>query len=337
MLAIMLRELGGPEQLRLETVPDPVPGPGEVLVRLKAAALNRRDAWARVGQYPGIKLPAIPGSDGAGEVAALGAGVEGLAVGQAVVINPALKWGDNPRFYGPDYSILGIPTNGTFAQFVVVPAENVLPKPAYLSWEEAAALPLAGLTAYRALFTRGRLAAGETVFIPGVGGGVATVALQMAVAAGARVYVSSSSDAKLERARALGAAGGVNYRTDTQWARTLRNETGGVDLSVDSVGGSTFNDLIYLAKPGSRIVTFGATAGPVRELVMPRLFFKQLDVLGSTMGSPDDFRNMLAFCEAHRLRPVVDRVFPLAEAGPAEQYMEEGHQFGKIVLAIPEA
>lgn len=335
MQAILLRELGGPENFRLETVPDPSPGPDEVLVRLKTAALNHRDLFARVGLYPGIKLPAIPGSDGAGEIAALGPGVTGWSLGSAVVINPALQWGDNPRFYGRDYSILGIPTNGTLAQYVVVPATNVLAKPVYLSWQEAAALPLAGLTAYRALFSRGGLKAGETVLIPGIGGGVASVLLQMAVAAGARVFVTSGHEAKLDRARALGAAGGVNYHQEG-WVKLLRNMMGaGADLSLDSVGGPTFADLITLAKPGGRIVVFGSTAGPVPNLVMPRLFFKQLDVLGTTMGSPEDFAALLKFCETHRLRPVVDRTYALDQIVDAQQRMEKGEQFGKIVVEIP--
>lgn len=335
MKAVILRELGGPEKLLYEELPDPVAQPGEVVVRLKAAALNRRDAYARVGLYPGVKLPAIPGSDGAGIVESVGEGVTGFQPGQAVVINPALNWGPNPRFYGPDFTILGIPTNGTYAQKVKVPASNVYPKPDYLSWTEAAALPLAGLTAYRALFTRGELTSGETVMVPGIGGGVATFLLQMAAAVGAQVFVTSSSDDKLLRAQQLGAAGGANYRNN-QWVKNLRSLAQGFDLAVDSIGGDTFNDLITLARPGSRIVVFGATAGPVNNLVMPRLFFKQLDIRGSTMGSPDDFRNMLDFCQTHQLHPVIDRVFPLQEAGAAQTAMEQGIQFGKIVLEIPE-
>lgn len=335
MQAIVLRELGGPEKLRWEEVPDPVPGPGEVLVRLKAAALNRRDVYARLGQYPGIRLPGIPGSDGSGVVAGLGAGVVGWADGQAVIIDPSLHWGPNPRYYGDGFSILGIPVNGTFAQYVVVPAENVYPKPDHLSWEEAAALPLAGVTAYRALFTRGRLRRGETVFLPGIGGGVALTALAMAVAAGARVYVSSKSSEKLDRAMAMGAAGGVLYTTEG-WARALKAQVGaGFDLLVDSVGGDTFAQLVALARPGARIVVFGATAGPVNNLVMPRLFFKQLDVRGSTMGSPVDFTSMLAFVTEHQLRPVIDRVLALEDVGEAEVLMERGELFGKMVLRIP--
>jgi NADPH:quinone reductase-like Zn-dependent oxidoreductase len=334
--AVILREIGGPEKLLYENLPDPVPGPDEVVVKLNAAALNRRDAYARQGLYPGVRLPAIPGSDGSGTIETVGSDVKDLTVGQAVVINPALNWGPNPRFYGPQFNILGIPTDGTYAQFVKVPAANVYIKPPYLTWDEAAALPLAGLTAYRALFTRGTLQTGETVIIPGIGGGVATTLLQMAVAVNARVFVTSSSEEKLARAEKLGAAGGVNYR-DPQWVKKLRSLAGGADLSIDSIGGSVFNDLITLANPGSRIVGFGATAGPVNNLVMPRLFFKQLDVRGSTMGSPIDFEEMLAFCTTHQIRPIIDRHFPLEDAGAAQTAMEEGIQFGKIVLDIPKS
>lgn len=335
MRAVMLRELGGPEKLQVEEIPTPTPGPGEVLIRVRAAALNRRDVYARVGLYPGVKLPAVPGSDGAGEVAAVGEDVPGLETGAPVIINPSLHWGPDPRFYGQGFSILGIPVNGTFAEYVVVPAENVFPKPAYLTWEEAAALPLGGVTAFRALFTRGGLRVGESVLIPGIGGGVATLALAMAVAAGAEVWVTSSRDEKLRRARELGARGGVLY-TAEDWVRSLRRDlAGGFDLALDSVGGQTFSDLIALARPGARIVVFGSTSGPVNNLVMPRLFFKQLDVRGSTMGSPTDFAQMLAFVTEHQIRPVIDRVWGLQQVGEAEVAMDAGELFGKAVFAIP--
>lgn len=335
MRAVMLRELGGPEQLRVEEVQTPTPGPGEVRVRLHAAGLNRRDAFVRVGLYPGIKLPAIPGADGAGEVAELGEGVTSVSVGDPVVINPSLHWGPDPRFYGPDFSILGVPVNGTFAESVVVPAGNVHAKPAYLSWEEAAALPLGAVTAFRALFTRGDLRRDERLFIPGIGGGVATLALAMAVAAGAEVWVSSSRADKIQRARDMGACGGVVY-TDEDWPRTLRRELGpGFDLALDSVGGDTFTQLIGLARPGARIVVFGSTAGPVNNLVLPRLFFKQVDIRGTTMGSPADFAQMLAFVTEHQVRPVIDRVLDLDQVGEAEMLMERGELFGKVVFRIP--
>jgi zinc-binding alcohol dehydrogenase/oxidoreductase len=334
MKAIVLREFGGPEKLRYEEVPDPTPGPGEVLIRLKTAALNRRDYFITRNQYPGIKLPTILGSDGAGEVAALGEGVDGFQIGQEVIINPSLNWGDNPRVSGPDFTILGSPKDGTYAEMIVVPAENVFPKPAYLTWEEAAAIPLAGLTAYRALVTRGRLREGEVVVIPGIGGGVATFLLLIASALGARVFVTSGSDEKIRRAMELGAAGGVNYNSEN-WVKELQKATGGgADLCVDSVGGDIFPQLVRLTKPGGRIVTFGATRGPVPQLVMPFIFLKQLDILGSTMGNNEEFGQMLNLFEKHRIRPVLDKSYPLEEAAEALNRMKDGRQFGKIVLRI---
>lgn len=332
--AVVLRELGGPNQLQFEDVDMPELKANEVLVRLKYASLNRRDVWITYGQYPGLKLPSILGADGAGEVVAIGDEVEGIEVGSNIMINPALNWGENPDYNGPDFSILGMPTNGTYAQFVAVPSENIYIKPNYLSWEEAAALPLAGLTAYRALMTRGGLKKGETVLIPGIGSGVALFALQMAVAKGANVFVTSSSDEKIELAKKLGASGGVNYRSE-QWVKELKNVMGNADLIIDGIGGETFIQLINLAKPAGRIVNFGATTGPVPQLVLPRVFFKHLDIKGTTMGNPQEFTQMLQLFEEHQIHPVIDQSFPLSEAKEAQLYMEKGQNFGKIILEIP--
>ncbi|MBV8148602.1 MAG: alcohol dehydrogenase catalytic domain-containing protein, partial [Candidatus Eremiobacteraeota bacterium] len=212
MRAVRLHEIGGPEDLRVDDVEVPRPGPSDVLVRLRAAAFNHRDIFITQGLYPGIALPKILGSDGAGEVAAFGSNVTALAKGDEVVIDPLLGWGGDQHVWDPRASsILGMPHDGTFAQYVAVPAENVYPKPRDLTMEEAAAIPLAGLTAYRATFTRGELRPGETVLITGIGGGVQTFVLLFAKHAGARALVTSSSDAKLERAKALGADGTFNY------------------------------------------------------------------------------------------------------------------------------
>lgn len=338
MKAVRLHELEGPEGLRYEDVPDPEPGSGEAVVRLRNAALNRRDVFATRGQYPGAKpeaLPVILGSDGSGEVAAKGDGADGLEEGSEVVIHPSLFWGDDPRIPGKDYRILGLPEDGTYAQFVKVPAENVFPKPSHLSHEEAAAVPLAALTAYRALFTRGQLREGETVLIPGAGGGVATFLVQMASAVGATVFVTSGSEAKIEKAKELGAEGGITYDTKN-WSKELRGMTGGVDLSVDHVGGQAIEACLTLAKQGSRVVIYGGTAGPKAEVMLPRIFLKQLDVLGTAMGSAKEFGEMLAFYEEHSLHPVVDETFPLEEAPAAMNHMEQGSGIGKIVLQIPE-
>jgi NADPH:quinone reductase-like Zn-dependent oxidoreductase len=333
MRAIVLRTLGSPDVLQLEDVPDPTPDAGEVVVRLRAAALNHRDVWIRKGQYAGIKTPIILGSDGAGEVAAVGAGVDPAWVGKPVVINPSFNFGDDDRAQGPEFQILGLPRDGTYAELVTVPATALHDKPAHLSFEEAAALPLASLTAYRALVPRARLQADETVVVTGIGGGVATCALLFAVRLGARVYVTSGSDAKLESARAHGASGGVNHR-DAEWPKALQALIGGrPDVIIDGAGGDTFNKALDLVTPGGRVVSYGATLGAVPSLEVRRIFWKQLNVLGSTMGSPRDFAAMLRLY-ADGLRPVVDGVLPLDQAAAAHRRMEEGQQFGKIVLRI---
>jgi zinc-binding alcohol dehydrogenase/oxidoreductase len=337
MKAMVLHEIGGPDKLSYEDAPDPEAGSGETVVRLHAAALNRRDVFVTRGQYPGAKpeaLPAILGSDGSGEVVARGDGAGGPDEGTEVVINPALYWGDDPQKPGKEYRILGLPDDGTFAQLVKVPAENVFPKPSHLSHEEAAAIPLGALTAYRALVTRGGVKEGETVVVPGIGSGVATYVVQIAAALGARVFVTSGSDEKIEKAKEFGAEGGVNYNSE-DWSRELKSLAGGVDLSVDHVGGDAFDALVSLAKPGSRIVTFGATAGPKVTVVMPRIFLKHLTVFGTAMGTNEEFGAMLDLFAEHGLHPTINETFPLQDTAAAMEYMEEGTGIGKIVLDIP--
>lgn len=334
MKAIILRELGGPDKLLLEEVPDPQPGAGEVVVKLHAAALNHRDQWIRHGQYAGIKLPIILGSDGAGIVHSVGEGVDSALLGQEVVINPSLDWGPNEAAQGKSFRILGLPDDGTYAEFIKVPAENVIAKPAHLSFEEAAALPLAALTAYRAVATRAQVKAGETVLVTGVGGGVATFAVQIAKALGARVLVTSGSDEKIERAKELGAAGGANYKTQ-DWAKEITTLSGGgPDVVIDSAGADTLETAVKIVKPAGRIVFFGATNGLAPGLDLRRIFFKQLALLGSTMGSPREFAAVVKLYADQQLKPTVDKVFPLTETPAAHQRMEEAGQFGKIVLAI---
>ena len=338
MKAVRLHELDGPNGLHYEDIPDPEPDDGEIIVKLRNAALNRRDVFATQGMYPGVTpdiLPGIPGSDGSGEVYAKSDGAEGPDEGTEVVINPALYWGNNPRIPGKDYRILGLPDDGTYAQFIKVPADHVFPKPTHLSQEEAAAIPLAALTAYRALVTRGQLQEGETVFVPGIGGGVATFLVQMAKAMGATVFVSSGSDEKIEFAKEFGAEGGVNYNSE-DWVKELKEMSGNVDLSVDSIGGDTFNALIQLAKPGGRIVVFGATAGPASKVMTISLALKHLDVFGTAMGNAEEFEAMLKFYEEHELKPAINETFALEEATAAMEYMEEGQGIGKIVLDIPD-
>ena len=320
MNALVLHALHQP--LRFQEAPEPVPQPGEALVRLHAAALNRRDWWITQGQYSKIQLPVVLGSDGAGEYR-----------NKPVVINPSLDWGDDPRFQGKNYHILGLPENGTFAQYVRVPRANLAPKPEHLSWEQAAALPLAGLTAYRVLFTRCRLRAGERVLVTGVGGGVALMVLQLAAAAGADVWVTSGSSEKIEKAMHLGAMGGANYR-ETGWDTQLKNDTGGFDVVIDSAGGDGFAQLLPLCKPGARIGVYGGSLGKINGLSPQILYWKQISILGSTMGTAAEFRRMLNFVAKHRIVPVVDSVFALADGNAAMQRIGEAGQFGKVVLKI---
>ncbi len=335
MKAIVLHEPGGCEQLRLEEMALPTLKANQVLVRLKAAALNRRDILVRSREQYRAAMPLIPGSDGAGVVVKVGPGVARPHVGDEVVIYPALDWGQLEAAPSPSFRILGGPDNGTYAQYICIPAENVFPKPCALTFEEAAAFPLACLTAWRALITKARVQPGEWVLIHGAGSGVACFAVQIAKLAGTRVAVTSHSDEKLSRARALGADVGINY-AQCQWEAEIQRLTNGegVDVIVDSVGQATLSKSLDVLNAGGRLVTFGTTTGPTTELDIRKLYHKQLSVLGTTMGSPQEFQQTLRAVRTGRIRPVVDRVFSLSEAAQAHHYMEQQEQFGKLVLRI---
>lgn len=324
MRAVRLHETGGPQQLRIEDVPVPEPAQGEVRVRISHAALNHRDVFITRGLYPGIKLPVTLGADGCGVIDT------GPRAGERVVIDPMLDWGPEEHVWGEHATMLGMPRDGTFAQYVCVPQSNVYPAPAALSDAQAAAIPLAGLTAYRAAVTRGRVSKNDTVLITGIGGGVQTFVLLFAKQAGARVVVTSSSDDKLERAKALGADAGLNYKNDPDWHKAAKKI--GVDVAVDSAGGETFARLLDVVRPGGRVVTYGGTTG--NATIRPfSIFWRHLDVLGTSMGSPADFEHMLA-CFGDGLMPVVDQIFPMDEAVAAAQRMDDAQQFGKVVLQI---
>ena len=309
--------------LAYQEVTNPVASNGETLVYLKAAALNHRDIWIQQGQYGGIKYPTILGSDGAGIT----------ADGQEVVILPSLDWGDNPTVQAKKFSILGLPRDGTFAEEIAVPSENLFPKPAHLTWEEAAALPLAGLTAYRALFSKCQLEATDKVLITGVGGGVAMVAMQLALAVGCQVYVTSSDDNKIEKAVKIGAAGGINYKKEA-WAKELQSQVGGFDVIIDSAAGDGFSDLVRLANPGARISFFGGTRGAINNLNPQMIFWKQISIFGTSMGTNQEFEKMLNFVTKNKIHPIIDSVFPISEGNEACGVMEKGSQFGRIVLKI---
>jgi len=306
---------------------------GEARVKIYAAAFNRRDYWIQQGQYAGLKYPIILGSDGAGVVEAVGDNVSSEWIGKAVVLNPSHNWGENLSAQGKNYKILGLPDNGTFAEYVTIAAEHLVEKPAHLDWAQSAAIPLAGLTAYRALFSRAQLKAGDKVLITGIGGGVATFALQFALAAGARVFVTSGSKEKLEKAVALGASGGANYKEEN-WAKDLKAKAGEFEVIIDSAGGEGFNELINLAAAGGRIAFYGGTKGNIPNVSPQKLFWKQLSLLGSTMGTEKEFAEMVAYIAENQIVPVVDSIFDLADANVALEKMATSSQLGKIVLKI---
>ncbi len=329
MKAIVLEAADKP--LAFKEVEKPVLQPGEALVKIKAAALNRRDYWITVGKYAGIKYPTILGSDGAGIVAEVGDDADKHLIGKEVIINPGYGWGDDENFQSDSFKILGLPDDGTFAEYVKVKTQHLHTKPAHLSWEQAAAVPLAALTAYRALFIKGKVKRGDKVLISGVGAGTGTIALQLALAAGCQVFVTSGSADKIERAKKLGATAGVNYKAD-DWAEQLLHLAGGFDVIIDSALGEGFAKLPDICNPGGRIIIFGGTAGNLPALNGRKIFWRQLQIIGTMMGSPADFKAMLDFLNEHQIVPVVDEVFPLADAAKAISKMENSSQFGKIIL-----
>jgi zinc-binding alcohol dehydrogenase/oxidoreductase len=318
MKAVLVHEGGA---LSYEDFDDPVAGPGEVVVELRTAAVNRRDLLVRNPPGPAYQfpLPIIPGSDGAGVR---------RDTGEEVVIYPGLGWGPREDAAGPDWRILGGPDNGTYAELVKVPEENVFRKPSRFSWEEAAAFPLAGLTAFRALFVVGRLIRDETVLVLGAGSGVSTFAVSLAVQAGARVLVTSSSEEKIARAKELGADGGVLY-TEEGWPEAV----GPVDVVLDSVG-TTWRDSVRALRKGGRLVVFGGTGGPEVTLDVRAVYLSWQSILGTTMGSGRDFAGLLRMVDTGFWRPVIDSVRPLAEAEAAHDRMKAGQHFGKLVLAV---
>lgn len=329
MRASFFTQPGAPLEIREVKKPKPIKD--QVLVRLHNAALNHRDLWIQKEQrFPdGMVL----GSDGSGVIEDVGEDADTLLIGMEVIINPSLNWGDNPIVQSNSFKILGMPDAGTFSDYVVVSKKQVFEKPEHLSFAEAAAVPLAALTAYRALFSKARLRAKEKVLITGIGGGAALWAFQFAVAYQARVYVTSGSDEKLSKAKELGAAGGFNYK-DPEWTKQAQKESGGFDIVIDSAGGPQFSELLELMVPGGRIAIFGRTAGDIPNLPTRLLYWKQISIHGTTMGTRDEFLSMIDFIESRNIKPIIDKVYPFDQINEAMQRMEQGDQFGKIVLNI---
>jgi zinc-binding alcohol dehydrogenase/oxidoreductase len=331
VLAIELRQFGDPTGLVPCELPDPEPGAGEVRVELVAASLNRRDWWIRRGGK--VPLPQVLGSDGAGVVSAVGPGVETVTVGDEVVLYPGHDWGDSEEAPAPEFAILGVPRQGTYAERIVVRADHVRPKPPGWSGLEAAALPVAGLTAWRAVVTHGRVGPGTTVLVPGAGGGAALFCVQIAAALGARVLVTTSSESKLARLAELGAAAGALY-TNPAWPEWI----GPVDVVVDSVGGEELWDAcLGLLRRGGRLVNFADTAGDYGRVLLARLFLEHQRIVGTTLGSPREYELLLAHCAQASWRPVIDSVFPLPEVRAAHERLDASDRLGKVVLAIDES
>jgi NADPH:quinone reductase-like Zn-dependent oxidoreductase len=339
MKAVRFHQNGGPDVVMVEEIDTPRPGPGEVLIQVQAAAFNHLDLWVRRGIPIETTMPHIGGSDFAGIVADLGSGADDISVGTRVLVNPALSCGRcreclrREESLCPSFRILGEHTDGGFAEYAVAPAANVYPIPDSIDVESAAALPIAYQTAWRALISRARVKPGDDVLVIGASGGTATAAIQIAKLAGARVFAVTAGASNVERVRALG-ADVVYDRLELDFSRAISEDTGrrGVDIVVENVGEPTWKGSVRSLAPGGRLVTYGATAGPIVELDLRRVFWRQIEVIGTTMASRSEFEDMLRLAWDGRLRPVIDSRFPLSDARAAHEYLEEGKQFGKVLL-----
>lgn len=319
------------DRIKIVEMPRPVPGTGEVLIKLEAAALNHRDQWCREGKYPNIKYDVVLGSDGCGEVVELGPDVDQRWIGKEVIVNPNINWGPNHKAQSKEYRILGMPDHGTFAEYMTVKPDRLVEKPEHLTAEQAAAIPLCGLTAYRAVFTKGKVKKGQNVLVTGIGGGVAQFAFQFARLSGANVYVTSGSQEKLTQTVAMGAIEGFNYRHEN-WGAAAHKLSGGFELVIDSTGGNMINQYLRLLKNGGKVVVYGSSTDMPKNLDIYRLFWNQLTIQGSTMGSDPEFHQMVDFVNRTQLVPVVDSVRPFADIVEAFDRMKNRKQFGKLVV-----
>ncbi|WP_431802786.1 zinc-binding dehydrogenase [Halobacillus andaensis] len=329
MKAINHSKTEGLNGLSYEEMETPSVEPHTVRVKLITAGMNRRDV-AVTNRHKTDEPPLILGSDGAGVVDEVGADVNHLSKGDEVVLNPGLGWKHNSDAPPAGFEILGLPDNGTFAEYITISADHVEPKPSHLNWEEAGVLPLAALTAYRVLFTRAKIKQGDTVMLPGIGSGVLTFALKFAKAAGARVIVTSRSEEKLNKAKELGADKGILTQSD--WNEELKDEQ--IDILVESIGQATFSKSLKIIRKGGTIVTFGATTEDEVTIDIRQFFYGQYNLLGSTMGSAEEFKAMLQFIEQHNIKPELDRMFALSEYKEAFEYLRETKNFGKIGFSI---
>ncbi len=325
--------LTAPRKIEILDIPEPKVLDDQVLIRMKATALNKRDQFIREGKYPDIKLQTVLGSDGVGEVVEVGKEVDDAWVGQEVIVNPNVSWGEDQRVQSRSYSILGMPAHGTMGEYLAVNVDRIHAIPGHLTAQEAAAVPLAGLTAYRACFHHGKVTEGINVLISGFGGGVAQFAFQFSIAAGAHVFVTSGSKEKIKRAVAMGAAGGFNYN-QPDWYKNPWKTKGGFDVVIDSAGGDQINNFVKIMRPAGRVVFFGATNGLPSSLDLYRMFWNQITLQGSTMGNDQEFEEMLQFIEKHKIKPVVDSVRPFEDIISAFDDMASNAKLGKLVVEI---
>lgn len=316
------------EPLQLVDVPKPIVESGECLVKVKAAGLNRRDQWIREGMYPGIRPGCVLGSDVCGVVE------EGPSqwVGKEVVVNPNVGWGSNPEVQSSEYSVLGMPQNGGLAEYIKVPTDRLHIKPAHLAVEEAAALPLGGLTAFRATIKKGEASVNKKILVTGAGGGVAQFAIAFSVAAGSETYVTSGSDEKITACMKVGVKSGFNYKNGNWFKET--SSYGGFDTIVDSAGGNQLNNYLKIIKPAGKIVMYGSTAGYPEKLDVFRLFWSQAQIMGSTMGSDQEFEEMIQFVNDHKIKPTIDKVYDLDDYLDAFNRFKSTDHFGNIVIKM---
>lgn len=338
MKAAVLNQIGKSEDLKknlvLEEIQNPEPKDDDVLINIKYASLNHRDLWITKGLYAGIKLPVVLGSDCSGIVADKGKDVKDFSIGDEVIVNPGINWGENESHQGKYFKILGLPDDGTLEEYISVNSSCVYKKPSHLDFTEAAAFPLAGLTAYRAVFVKGKLNKDKNVLITGIGGGVSTFALVFAVSTGANVYVTSGSAFKINKAIEHGAKGGVDYKNEN-WDKEINDlNKNGFDLIIDGTGGNNISKCLNVINPGGIIVNYGATAGDINNFEVRKIFWKQISLLGTTMGSGRDFKNMIELIEKNKIVPVVDRIFELENIYEAFSRMNKAEQLGKIIVKI---
>ena len=320
--------------LSIQKISEPEVGENDVLINIKFAALNHRDLWIIKGAYSKIRLPVVPGSDCAGVVSSVGKNVSEFLPGDEVLVNPGINWGENENFQSGEFRILGMPDNGTLSEYIAVNKNYVYKKPEHLTLSSAAAIPLTGITAFRSVFNKAELKETDCLLIPGIGSGVSTFVLLFAVSIGARVFVTSGSDEKIKTAISLGAEGGVNYNSENWEKELVELSENKINVVIDGSGGDTISKCMEFINYGGRIVSYGATLGNVKNFPMARLFWKQLRISGSTMGSPEDFNEMVKYIEKKKISPVVDKIFELDKITDAFDRMNKSEQFGKIVVKI---